>query len=204
MKPQVSRKHYEFRSYCQKDRWVSYHCQLEAIFAAEPATVLEVGVGDGVVRSYLRNWTDIAYTGVDVAEDLNPDVVGNVLGLPFEDNSFDVVCAFEVLEHLPFEQFEVALKEMKRVAKKRILLSLPHFGPPIKFSCKVPFLPEMRIAWKVPYPRTHVFDGEHYWEIGKRGYAPRRIRAILSRYGTIERDFIPFENQYHHFYTLRI
>ena len=59
--------------------------------------------------------TDISYKSVDVAEDLQPEVVGSVTKLPFPDKSFDVVVAFEVLEHLPFEKFEVAVSEISRV-----------------------------------------------------------------------------------------
>jgi len=43
--------------------------------------------------------------------------------LPFEDSSFDVVCAFDVLEHL--ERFHLLNEEMFRVAKDYVLISLP-------------------------------------------------------------------------------
>lgn len=44
--------------------------------------------------------------------------------LPFDDNSFDTSCAFEVLEHL--EQFHLLVDEMFRVTRSTILLSLPN------------------------------------------------------------------------------
>ena len=44
--------------------------------------------------------------------------------LPFEDNSFDVVCGFDVLEHL--ENFHLLNEEMLRVAKDYVLISLPN------------------------------------------------------------------------------
>lgn len=200
---QVDKEAYNFHSYSHPDRWVSYYHQLDSVLADSPQNILEVGVGDGVMRDYLKNNTSIAYTSIDVAEDLHPDVVGSVTKMPFADASYDVVCAFEVLEHLPFEEFEKALSEIKRVSRGRVVISLPHFGPPIQFMLKVPFLRPIKIAVKIPYAQKHQFNGQHYWEIGKRGYAPSKIRAILEKYFTITKEFIPFESQYHHFFVLQ-
>jgi ubiquinone/menaquinone biosynthesis C-methylase UbiE len=61
------------------------------------------------------------------------DIVGNcdtrlnldqIDRLPFEDEFFDTSCAFEVLEHL--EQFHLIAKEMYRVSKSTIFISLPN------------------------------------------------------------------------------
>ncbi len=200
---QVDKEHYSFEKYCGPDRWGSYYYQIKETIAQKPHTILEVGGGDGVLRSYLSNNTDIKHTSLDIAEDLHPDVLGSVSDIPLEDNSFDVTCAFEVLEHLPFEQFEKALKELKRVSKGVVLLSLPHFGPMVSFSFKIPFLKRKRWACKIPYPREHVFNGEHYWEIGKKGYGIKKIRRILEKFFVIEREYVPFENDYHHFFVLK-
>lgn len=198
---QVNKNHYEFERYVWPDRFASYYYQLREILALRPKNLLEVGVGDGVVGNYIKRNTLISYQNIDIAADLNPDIVGSVLSMPYPDNSFDAVCAFEVLEHLPFEKFETALSELKRVSRKHILLSLPHFGPPVKFLIKIPFLPEIKTAFKFPWPKKHVFNGEHFWEIGKREYSLCVIRNILKKYFTVEKEFIPFENQYHHFFV---
>ncbi len=193
---------YNFEKYGGAARFSSYAHQLEEILRNAPRSVLEVGVGDGVVGGYLKRQTTIRHCWLDIAEDLHPDVVGDVRRMPFPDATFDTTCAFEVLEHVPFEDFEESVRELLRVASRRVLISLPHFGPPVKLLLKVPCAPEIRFAWKVPFPRTHRFNGQHYWEIGKRGYSASRIRAILSSHATIEREFIPFDNQYHHFFSL--
>jgi ubiquinone/menaquinone biosynthesis C-methylase UbiE len=200
---QVDKSAYTFDRYTGLDRWSSYHYQLREILALAPASMLEIGVGDGVVRNYIKTQTPIAYTALDVADDLHADTIGDVRALPFGDKSVDIACAFEVLEHLPFEDFEKALAELARVARTHVVLSLPHFGPAIKCLIKIPFVPEMRTAFKIPFAKTHHFNGQHYWEIGKREYSVHRIRAALEKYYTIEKEFIPFENQYHHFFVLR-
>ncbi len=200
---QVDKNAYNFFRYAHPGRFVSYYHQLYEVLSLAPGSVLETGVGDGVFADYIKRNTKIEYTSVDVADDLHPDVVGDVTRLPFIDQMFDVACAFEVLEHIPFEKFETAVAELARVSREAVVVSLPHFGPPIQFLLKVPFLPEIRFAFKFPYPRKHVFNGQHYWEIGKRVYSQNTVRNIFQKYFVIEKEFVPFENQYHHFYILK-
>lgn len=203
--PQVAKDEgYAFGSYGFEGRFVSYYYQLKTVLARKPASVLEVGVGDRVFGDFIRNNTKVAYTSVDIAEDLAPDVIGSVTALPFPDNAFDVVCAFEVLEHLPFEQFDIALGELARVARNEVVISLPHFGPMLSFSLKIPFIRELRIAYKLPFPKTHTFNGQHYWEIGKRGYPASTIKTHLAKLGRVEEDFIPWGSAYHHFYRVKV
>jgi ubiquinone/menaquinone biosynthesis C-methylase UbiE len=199
---QVGKEHYNFSRYSHPERWASYFYQLREVLALKPQNVLEVGVGDKVFGSYLMHNTNIHYTSLDVAEDLEPDIVGSVLSIPQDEAVYDVVCAFEVLEHLPFESFELALQEMRRVSRRYVVVSLPHFGPPVKFLLKVPLFPEWRLSFKIPYFRRHRYNGQHYWEIGKRRYSARRIRTTLEKHFILHKEFIPFENQYHHFFVL--
>lgn len=203
-KPQVDKSHYAFGRYAFEGRFVSYYWQLKEVLALNPGSVLEVGAGDRVFGNFIKDNTGVAYTCVDIAEDLRPDVVGSVLALPFADKSHDAVCAFEVLEHLPFEQFDNALTELARVARTYVVLSVPHFGPMLSFSLKIPFVPQIRFAFKIPFPRRHVFNGQHYWELGKRGYRVKLIRQKLGTRGRILRDFVPFGSPYHHFFVVDV
>jgi len=202
--PQVDKSHYSFDKYSFEGRFISYYHQLREVLRHHPSSVLEIGVGDSVFGSFLTHNTGVRYESVDVAEDLKPDTVANVTDLPFPDESFDIVCAFEVLEHLPFEEFDQALKEMSRVAQRYIAISVPHFGPMLSFSIKIPFLPLFRLALKLPYPKRHIFNGQHYWEIGKRGYPVSLIRKKLAQHGRIVADFVPWGSEYHHFFVLEV
>ena len=145
MEKQVEKKHYNFHKYCDEERFVSYWHQLKEILKVGPHSVLEIGVGDRVLESYIKNNTSIKYNSADIADDLFPDAIANVTKLPFADDSFDTVCAFEVLEHLPFEKFIVALKEMRRVAVENVIISLPHWGRHFSFQIRLPYF--KKIIW---------------------------------------------------------
>ncbi|MFZ2621024.1 MAG: methyltransferase domain-containing protein [Minisyncoccia bacterium] len=203
MTKQVDKKHYDFSKYSHVGRWGSYYYQLREVLNLKLNSILEVGAGDKVFGSFIKNNTGISYTSLDIAEDLKPDVVAPITKTGLSSNSYDVVCAFEVLEHIPFEEFTIALNELLRVSKNYVVISVPHFGPPVQFLLKIPFLPYFRFSIKIPFAKQHTFNGEHYWEVGKKGFPVSRIIQTIEKCGVLEKHFIPFENQYHHFFIIK-
>ena len=123
MKKQVNKTHYDFMKYVGRGRWMSYYYQLKYIYELKPKNVLEIGAGNNFLKKQLSK--EMSYKTMDVAKDLNPDILGSVDNIPLKNNSFDLVCCFQALEHLPFNLFEKSLKEIARVSKKDVLISLP-------------------------------------------------------------------------------
>lgn len=203
---QVDKSHYSFEKYFYRGRWMSYWYQTKEICCREDIkTVLDIGPGTTFMHDILKiHRPDIEYRTLDIAVDLNPDFVGGISSIPIADNSFDVVSAFQVLEHIEFSDFETSLKEMKRVSKKYVFISLPHFGTSIEFLIKLPFIKRRQIAIKIPWPKKLVFNGQHYWEIGRKGYPATKIRSVIGTHFEVIDEYIPFENQYHHFFILKI
>lgn len=93
-------------------------------------SILEVGCGDGrIINPLVNKYKNVC--GLDISQESLKNVktlkvVGSIEDLPFEDDNFDIVLCCEVLEHLPVEIYEKSLKEIERVAKKYILLSVPN------------------------------------------------------------------------------
>ena len=79
---------------------------------ATKTKTLDVGCGNSRYSRYFPN-----NVGFDIMKSRNVDVVGDVHSLSFKNDSFDVVLATEVLEHLIEPQ--QAINEMKRVLKDR-------------------------------------------------------------------------------------
>lgn len=203
MKPQVKPDHYG-RRYDAKDRWLGYWYQADMTIRTKPESVLEVGAGNQAVSALLKR-QGIAVTTVDIDPDLKPDIVASVTVLPVPSASFDTVLCAEVLEHLPFDQFALALVELKRVARKFVVLSLPHWGITLRLCFKLPLFPLVDVMFKIPWFRRHHFDGQHYWEIGKAGYPTARIRQIIKDVGfTIADDRVHPDDPAHHFFMLSV
>ncbi len=180
--PQVDKSHYG-RSYRSKDRWLSYYYQLSLVRSQAPRSVLEVGPGEGIVTDALRR-DGIRVVTCDIAEDLQPDVVGSVTALPFADGEFELALAAEVLEHIQWQDVGAALRELRRVSASRVVVSLPHPGWVFSFEIKLPLLPRFGFLFQVPFFwQEHRFNGEHYWELGKYGYPVRRFVACAKDAG---------------------
>jgi len=202
---QVDRSNY-LHGYDTAERFVSYFHQIEMVRRCQPRSVLEVGSGIGVVRSYLKS-VGIQANNVDLDLELAPDIVGALPHLPFQSDSFDTVLCAQVLEHLPFALFEDCLLELARISRDYVVVSLPNSSWYVKvlmkFSANSPgikvFFPVRRlIGFK------HTFDGQHYWELGRKGTTARRIRKAMQDYFTVLEDCRLFDNPYHHFFLLGV
>ncbi|MEK6983480.1 MAG: class I SAM-dependent methyltransferase [Nanoarchaeota archaeon] len=200
-KVQVAHEHYS-NDYDNFSRWVSYWNQISQIKILNVKNVLEVGVGNKTLSNYLRNH-NFNVTTIDIDKNLKPDFIGSVLNLPFPKNSFDAIVCFEVLEHIPFKEFENALKQLKRVTKKYVILSLPQCRITISVMVKMPLIDNFGTILSFPLPLKHNFDGEHYWELGKRGSSHKFVRKIIKNNFEILREFTPVLDNYHCFYVLR-
>lgn len=205
MKLQVEPNHYFNEFYDSKKRWISYWHQINEIIKLNPKRVLEIGIGNSFVSKYLKE-RKLNIVTLDIDSRLNPDVVGSVLNIPLKDNSFDVVACYEVLEHLPYENFSRALSEIFRVSNSYAILSLPDVSRVYRLYVHIPKMGVFKRL--IPLPRIkspiHKFDGEHYWEIGKAGYPLNRIIKDIQKAGfKIEKTYRIFENPNHRFFIAR-
>ncbi len=204
MKIQVEPKHYASEKYNTKERFNSYFYQIKEVISYNPKSVLEIGVGNSFVSEYLKK-KGLKVTTLDCDENLNPDKVGSVLSLPFLDSSFELVICFQVLEHLPYDDFTKALKEIYRVTKRSAILSLPDVERCFKFFFTNDDSYEIKKYIEMPRKKKpiHLLCGEHHWEIGKDGYPLGKICNSINSVGfEVLRTYRIFENTYHRIFVL--
>lgn len=87
-----------------------------------PVRVLNIGAAGGASSQWLSKFgavvsveTELSF--IDYLRSKHIEVVdASIVNMPFDDNSFDLVCAFDVIEHV--EDDVAAVKEMERVCKK--------------------------------------------------------------------------------------
>jgi ubiquinone/menaquinone biosynthesis C-methylase UbiE len=205
---QVSRDHY-FKNYDSIERFISYFHQIDITIKTNPKSVLEIGIGNKTVANYLKE-RGINLITCDFDPKLNPDKVGDIRDLPLEDKSFDTVIACEVLEHIPFSDFEKSLKELKRVSKNNVIISLPYSCMYFEnvFKIAIPFFSKkFRFSLKIPYFFVKIEinskNKEHYWEIGRKNHSKNKVRSIIKKYFSIEKEFYPDLNSNHYFFVLK-
>jgi ubiquinone/menaquinone biosynthesis C-methylase UbiE len=112
-----------------------YIVLLDTAKELKPTSVLDAGCGEGFTLSRLEanhigkklEGVDFFTTAIKIGTKLHPKITlkeGNIYKLPYKNNQFDLVLCTEVLEHL--EDPDKALKELKRVTKKYVILSVPN------------------------------------------------------------------------------
>ncbi|HKB88296.1 MAG TPA: methyltransferase domain-containing protein [Patescibacteria group bacterium] len=216
----IAKKHYLSNKYEDFNLWIDYWYQKKFLIETKPNKILEIGKGTGTLEMILER-DGYNFTTLDIDKDLSPDVVGDVTKLPFKDNSYDTSCAFEVLEHIPFEEFSIALKELRRVSKKYVVISLPYatiffsfafqlfymksFSKIFRFLGLKPFEPSY-INFSIPlfFLDKKGMIKAHAWEIGRKNLSIFKIRKVIREQGFLivkesGRIFYP----YHRFFVLK-
>ncbi len=187
----------------------SYVYQLNLTTSSEPRKILYVGKGNGVAPYLLSRCSgNPKVVTLDIDERYEPDIIGSVLDIPFDDNSFDVTVCCEVLEHLPFESFLPALREMNLVTKNHLVLSLPDLRFFGGFRIRGPLI---NIAFQLNFPRffarpsheKRLNDTGHYWEIELKQTPFRKVKKAIRDSGwVIDKITRVYDRSYHTFFYL--
>ncbi|KKM08852.1 hypothetical protein SY88_22395 [Clostridiales bacterium PH28_bin88] len=94
--------------------------------APRDARILEVGSGShGITRFCKRR---VVGLDIDFPPPVSPYLEphkGHATAIPFPDHSFDFVVCTDVLEHIPGDARELAMREMWRLARRAVLCGVP-------------------------------------------------------------------------------
>lgn len=198
-------KHYE-KSYDTLNRFISYYTQINLILKTNAKKILEIGVGNKTVYDYLKR-RDYDITTCDYDEKLSPDIVSDIRNLPFKANTFDLISACEILEHIPYSDFKRVLEDLHKITKKYIIISVPYprvyFGASLRFPLIKQVLNkesiEINLGFNFPFKNK---PGEHFWEIGRRGYSIRKIRNDINKHFKIIIEKRGLPHPVHYFFIL--
>jgi hypothetical protein len=205
--PQITSLGLRSSDYYCKNRFTSYHHQLRLIFSlgSQVNSVLEIGIFNSILKELLH-LNDYKVSTADVDPNVNPDILLD-LSKKFElpENEFDVIVLFQVLEHIPYEQAEQALKLLALFTKKYLVISLPYSTQHLALQLKLSTSPRPRhLFFNLPrfWSTTPICD-QHYWEVGLKGYPKKRIlNSILEAGLKIKQEFVDPTNPYHYFLVL--
>lgn len=135
--------------------------------------LLEVGCGTGLILERLARscrsakGVDLSEGMLDKARERGLDVkLGSATDLPYDDASFDVVCSFKVLAHVP--EITKALQEMVRVTRPGGHVLAEFYNP---WS--------LRALAKRLGPAGAISDKTHEDAVFTRFDSPRRVRQML-------------------------
>jgi 2-polyprenyl-6-hydroxyphenyl methylase/3-demethylubiquinone-9 3-methyltransferase len=159
----------------------------------EGLKVLDIGCGGGLACEYVANLNayvsgiDLSLNSIKTAQEhakknnLNIDYQGGIAeNLPYEENSFDVVLCFDVLEHV--DDWQKVIFEAYRVLKKDGLFLFDT----INRSFKSKFI----MIWLLEDTLKHLPSGLHDWN---KFIKPQEMKEIMERAGFADVEIKGFD-----------
>lgn len=185
----LSRDIYFSDGYFSMPQLCSFAHQLNFIHSMRPTSAIEIGLGNGLVSTYLRR-AGVPVITADIIPALEPDICAPLAEVRSHiDAPQDLVICCEVLEHMPLEELDENLDHLRGLSD-RLFLTLPNSHRSWGFS-GLTFLPKLggrlfdlnvNIPWKRPLE-----GGPHYWEVGYSADCSRNaiVKRLRQRYSTV-------------------
>ncbi len=190
----------------EERRFSSTYLQVKSVtdIGDNVASILEVGPGSGYFAS-ITKLLEYDVTTTDIKSRNNPDYLGDFRELKIS-TTFDMVVAFEVLQHIPYSEFRSSLTKLRDLSNRYVLISLPASVHSFGLSINLPSLisprrlglawlrgtHSMYVNWEWPrkkyYPESEWSDrsdywNPHYWEVGRKEYPRSNVLKEIRQCG---------------------
>ncbi len=166
-----------------EEHWKLYWQQQKIMqnYLKDNDTILEIGVGTSFTANYLKS-KNFSVTTFDIDKEKNPDIVGNIVEYNWNKMNFNHILAFEVFEHIPFDEFKKALIKLKKVLKRNIFISLP-INEKILFELEYKIPKLQKNILRIPIAKNKITTKNHFWEIGYDKYSEDFIENMFTEQG---------------------
>jgi len=157
----------------------------------EQGTLLEIGSGPWGIGTFRK----VPFTGCDLKFPYPPawpmtPLVASAADLPLEDQSFDVVLALDVLEHIPPEIRTQVISESLRVARKLVIFGFPSGAAAHKadeelknvyLSKGMPVPDWLEEHMLADFPEAELFQGHSGWKVRQFSNETIRFHSWMMR-----------------------
>lgn len=192
---QLPQSRYFSDEYFRLEQLCSFAHQISDIHRLAPSSIIEVGIGNGFVSSFLRQ-AGYRVVTADINADLKPDICVSIHGLvaALGARRFDLVVCCEVLEHLPFAQFVESVQILRTIGS-RLYLTLPVYRKPYGFGgfLRLPkFRRSLNFHLSAPW-RPARLTPEHFWEVGSSPETTQRqiLQVLRAHYRQVRTHAYP-------------
>lgn len=201
---QAPSSQYTSADYLSPQRLASIGWQFTLCAGLGVESFADIGAGGGLLAWLLRQNGKWVCT-VDHNPGLRPSVVALLPQLPLADRAVDASLCCQVLEHLPFAMLETCLRELARICRHSVIISLPDAtrGKRVGIETTV----KRGVYWLAgalgrQMPQTPQIDPEHFWELGHDGLTVENIIDVAKRCSLrVVRHFRNDLNPYHYFFV---
>lgn len=198
----LSKDEYLSEGYFSPKQWNSFCFQAGAVYKLlHSGKILEIGAGSGFVGGVLRT-IGFSVESLDVNEHLLPTYVGDISSVDFNlDKTYDCVLCAEVLEHIPFEKFNICMKNIFDLSNQYVIITLPNCEYSRKFQLKI----NNHIIIGINLGKRYApIASMHFWELNSDTYCKYEyIRKEITKFFEVIEEGTVFDNEYHNYFILK-
>ena len=185
-------------------------------------SMLEFGTGRNATKALVEHF-GLNHKSIDFDDiRFKPDAVSTILDYN-DRKQYDLVAAFQVLEHNPIETIEPHLNKLRSFSKKYVYISIPYSGRWFSWILNINILPSkifnFNSIFHFVFPRkflkktrsTEEFQkredkyNPHWWEVGDKNLTVKNFEKLIERAGlSINKKFHNEFFPYHLFYLMEI
>ncbi|KKT89058.1 MAG: methyltransferase type 11 [Candidatus Jorgensenbacteria bacterium GW2011_GWC1_48_8] len=181
---------WEFLAKLDLINWMRYAAIVKELTKIKPTSVLEVGPGEGVIKNVMKDFVE-RYDTLDVNPKLSPTYESNIRKFIAEaSGKYDCVIAADILEHIPFEDLEIALKNLNAYLKpgSTALITIPHRSHYLFFMTSWKHKPHIvripTLKWFLrPFGQKVAIDPDHQWETGDGKHKIKDVENAMRKAG---------------------
>jgi SAM-dependent methyltransferase len=171
------KQYYEFERFWNNYEY-SYKINIDKInitfdfIKKDVKNLLDAACGNGIftnmVSEKFENLKVVAFDRSETALKYvkTEKYLASIDAIPFNDQEFDCVVAHDVIEHLPVDVYDKALKEIARVARKYIIIGVP-FDENLRHNVS-----------ECPYCLSHFNNDFHF-----RSFDKKKMSGLLAASG---------------------
>lgn len=182
------------------------------------SSILEVGPGSGYFAMITKSLGYDVKTA-DIKDRTTPDYLGDFRTTDISQR-FDLVAAFEMLQHLPYDELPTTVAKLAELSNRYVLISLParihHFGVSLELPGLIaprrlalgwlrgPHKISLNWEWpRVKDPSRPESDSRedywkpHYWEVARKSFPKSRVLRDIEAAG-LNILWSRYNPQYHH------
>lgn len=193
----------------------SYLCQMQTIRNLKNVNrILEIGPGEGFCARNLRE-LGYEYHTLDFEGAHEPTIKADFQSFDPQTitQKYDITCAFQVLEHFPYDEFKKHINALFEMSNRYVFISLPYSCRGFSINLNFQNGQKVRLTRRIDfYIKTNFPNRKyrpeymeefpwavHYWEIGRKGFNLKKVLADIESCGLkiIKRFHSP--NPYHYF-----
>lgn len=193
--------------------WYRYYFLIKEVLIHKFTNILEIGPGSGIIENILKDKVE-NYVTMDINPNLNPTIIGDLMKFDLSlQGKFECVICADVLEHMPFKDLELNLKNIFRYLAKggEALITIPHQRKEIIIISRFPGYKILFFSlpiWVTPRGFYKWFilkrcriDPYHCWEIGDKKVKRQDVEKVIKMVGFKISKFM--ELPYVDFYGLK-